>query len=173
MQPRGDHGDHGGRSTSGVAAIVVCIVHIGIADMLAVHMNREYQGGTDRHGHNPIARKWHIRVHVCARAKSLPATQYMEKKRKREGKRPKADRLKIQSGSSVVHTCKNHFLPRPLLRKKQALLAFIKTIFCPDHCSERNSQALRPPTPPGPRPATRRPILDVGTRANKIQTTKT
>ena len=49
-----------------------------------------------------------------------PMYMYVGKKREREGKRPKADRLKIQSGSSAVH--KNHFLPRPLLRKKQALL---------------------------------------------------
>ena len=92
-----------------------------------------------------IARKWHIRMrrrfgaHARARAaaESLPASHNIWKRRGKKKKTTKSRQvLRIQSGPSVVH--KNQFLPKALLRKKQALLFFTKTIFCPKLCSERN-----------------------------------
>ena len=75
-----------------------------------------------------IARKWHIRmrrrfgkVNARARAESLPASHNIWKRREKKKKTTKSRQaLRIQSGPSVVH--KNHFLPKALLRKKQALL---------------------------------------------------
>ena len=96
-----------------------------------------------------------IRQSQCARARaeSLPASHNIWKRKEKKKKTTKSRQaLRIQSGPSVVH--KNYFLPKALLRKKQALLFFTKTIFCPKLCSERNRpffRAIAPAASPGRR----------------------